>query len=367
ASMGMSVMYAPFFFIAHSFSSSDGSHGFSEPYHFAILFSGLFYLVIGMIYLRKTLLLFYSEKITAITLLATYFGTNLLCYSTLHAPMSHEYNFFLFSVFIYFSIQWTKTQKLKHLLIIGFVMGMIILVRPLNILLFLFLVLYKVNSLATLKERILLLLKNYLQMFLFGLICFLVFLPQLLYWKHVTGTYWFNSYVGEWFFFTKPHLIECLVGFRKGWLIYTPMMIFALIGIWYLKKIKSPFFTTSIILIPVYFYILSSWWCWWYGGSFGLRPMIDIYPLLAIALAAFLEGVLFKQKLSSKVVGTCIGLFIALNLFQTIQYHYNIIHFDGMNGKAYFNSFGKTSKADCDRSLIKSPDYAKAMKGEEWE
>lgn len=185
----------------------------------------------------------------------------------------------------------------------------------------------------------------------------------MLYWKKVTDFYLFNSYIGEWFYFSKPHLIKCLLGFKKGWLIYTPIMAFALVGIYFLKKGKSNFFVISIVLVPLYFYIVSSWWCWWYGGSFGLRAMIDLYPLLAFSLAAFLNAMLYQRKLCSKITILFISLFIALNLFQTIQFHYNIIHYDGMNFKSYINSFGKTSKADCDRTLLKSPDYDRALKG----
>lgn len=364
-SMGMAVLYSPFFFIAHALAPANEATGFSSIYHLALLLSGVFYLFIGLFYLRKTLLLFYSEKITSITLVAIYFATNLLYYSILGSAMSHEYNFCLFSILIYFSIQWHRDQKLKYILIIALSFGLLVLVRPVNILLILVFVLYNIKGIASLKERIVFLLKNTKHLLLFALIGFLMFLPQLFYWKYVTGSYFFNSYVGERFYFTQPHLIDCLVGFRKGWLIYTPVMLFALIGIYYLRKTKSPFSLSIIVLLPLYFYVVSSWWCWWYGGSFGLRPMIDLYPLLAFALAAFFSSILYQKKISSKITGVLMGIFIALNLFQTMQSHYNIIHFDSMTMKAYFNSFGKTSKADCDRTLLKSPDYAKAIKGEE--
>jgi len=91
--------------------------------------------------------------------------------------------------------------------------------------------------------------------------------------------------------------------------------------------------------------------------------MIDLYPLLAFALAAFLNAMLYQKKMYSKIVVALMVLFVALNLFQTMQFHYNIIHYDGMNFKSYINSFGKTSKADCDRTLLKSPDYERALKG----
>jgi hypothetical protein len=361
-SMGMAVLYAPFFFMAHTIApyTSYPADGFSPVYQFAILVSGLFYFTIGLFYTRKTLLLFYSEKITTITLIALFFGTNLVCYSTLQAPMSHQYVFFLFSLFIWFSIRWHREQKPKYIILPGLVFGMMLLVRPVNVVFILFFLLYDVKNFADLKVRIQLLWMKSLHLVLMAALSFLVFLPQMLYFKYVTGQYLFNSYIGEWFYFGHPHLAESLVGFRKGWLIYTPIMIFALAGFFFLKRTAKPFVVAGVLLTCLYFYILASWWCWWYGGSFGWRAMIDLYPLLAVPMAAFFAAVLYREKWYSKTTAVFMILFIVLNLFQTIQFHYNIIHYDSMTAAAWVDSFGKIHTADCDRTLLKSPDYERA-------
>ena len=112
-SMGMAVLYAPFFFIAHILASPLGfsSDGYSSIYQFFIEFSGLFYLLIGLWYLRKLLLQYYSEKITAFVLALVFFGTNLLCYAAVDSAMSHAYTFSLFSVFLYFTVDFYKNVK----------------------------------------------------------------------------------------------------------------------------------------------------------------------------------------------------------------------------------------------------------------
>jgi hypothetical protein len=235
-----------------------------------------------------------------------------------------------------------------------------ILVRPVNVVFFLFFLLYGIKNFSDLKPRIQLLWKNWFHIALMAILSFLVFLPQMLYFNYITGHYLFNSYIGERFYFGHPHLVESLVGFRKGWLIYTPIMIFALGGFFFLKKSAKPFLIVSVLLTCLYFYILASWWCWWYGGSFGWRAMIDLYPMLAIPMAAFFAALLYKKKWYSKTTAVFMILFIALNLFQTIQFHYNILHYDSMTAAAWVDSFGKINTADCDRSLLKSPDYEKA-------
>jgi hypothetical protein len=103
------------------------------------------------------------------------------------------------------------------------------------------------------------------------------------------GSYY--SYGDEGFFFTNPQIINGLFSYRKGWLIYTPLMIFALLGILTLARRKfQQFFIPVLIFTVANIYVVYSWWCWWYGGSFGSRPMIDSYPLMAVALAGMVYG-----------------------------------------------------------------------------
>ena len=47
--MGMSILYSPFFFVAHGVALMSGypEDGFSEPYKVFLLLSAIFYLFVG--------------------------------------------------------------------------------------------------------------------------------------------------------------------------------------------------------------------------------------------------------------------------------------------------------------------------------
>lgn len=365
-SMGMSVLYAPFFFTAHLLAEPLGyaADGFSASYEFFIEFSGLFYILIGLWYLRKLLLQFYPEKTVALTLLFVFFGTNLLCYSTIEPAMSHAYTFSLFSVFLYYSVEFYKKVSLKSTVILAVCFGLIVLVRPLNVFFILPLLLFNCYNFGDLKTRFSFFIQHYKYAFTFLLIVTLVILPQLLYYKYVTGSYLVFSYGKERFYFDNPHIIKTLLSFRKGWLIYTPIMAFALYGIWNMRKQPINGFKLSIlILLPIYLYLVSSWWCWWYGGSFGQRSLIDIYPLLALSLAAFIFKIQDFSKINKQIIYSVMGLFLVLNIFQTFQYKYNIIDYDGMTFKEYVHVFGSLDDEKIDTTLLKKPDYDRAVLG----
>ena len=107
-------------------------------------------------------------------------------------------------------------------------------------------------------------------------------------------------------------------------------------------------------------WVLFSWWCWWYGGGFGMRAMIEFYPLFAILLGASFQ-ILFNLKLK-KLLYTIVCVCIGLNLFQTWQYSKTLIHWESMNQKAYFRVFLKTRFPENYDQLLKQPKVKCALK-----
>lgn len=366
-SMGMAIGYLPFFLLAHFFALvfNYDTNGFSEPYHFAVLFSSTVYIGIGLFCLRRVLKKFFSERAVSLSLLTTGLGTNVFHYLTDGGGNAHTFLFFLCALFIRYTIRWHEELLLKDAIRTGITGGMMVLARPVDGLIFIFFLLYGVRSFGTLKEKLRLLASKPFYVLAACLICFATLVPQLLYWRYFSGSYVFNSYVGEQFFFNNPHILEGLFGFRKGWLVYTPAMLFALAGFFFLKRKSSSILSATVIFLLVYVFVIFSWWCWWYGGSFGARAMIDVYPLLAFPMAAFYSFAEGRGKVTRYVVYGLTVFFILLNFFQSIQAHYNIIHYDSMTRQSYFRHFFDTSKRADREEYLDHPDYEKALKGED--
>jgi hypothetical protein len=362
---GMALSYLPFFALSHIYAlcCDDEVNGYSEPYHFAVQFSSLFYFILGLYFVSKLLKLFYENKVITATLFFVTFGTNALYYITVGAGMSHAVSFGLIAAFAYYTVQWHRDPSFKLTGAIGLLGGLITFIRPINILVFIFFFLYGISSYQALKEKV----KRYYlhknNIFLIAFLGILVFAPQLFYWKQQSGQYLFNSYVGERFYFLKPKIMEGLFSFRKGWLLYTPIMGFALLGCYQLFKRRSAFFSSILVFLIVFIYATFSWWCWWYGGSFGQRSMIDIYPILAIPFAAFLAKIHEKRILTKVFVYALLVLLLCLNIFQTMQAKWNTIHFDSMTRAAYFDAFLRLTKNPEREKFLQHPDYEKARAG----
>ena len=366
-SMGMSYVYAPFFFFAHAtIGLTDyNPSGFSPHYKYFLVIGGIIFYLTGLIFLRRILIRYFNQLTASLTLIMIALGTNLFYYSSTEATMPHVYLFALTNIFLYITVKWYEAPGIGKSIILGILTGIISLIRPTNILIVIVFILLDIHRWNDVRLRLIFFRKHFYHIIIIVVLTFILWIPQFLYWKTVTGHWVFFSYIGERFFFLQPQIINGLFSFRKGWLLYTPVMIFALAGIPVLWKQRKEFFWPVLVLFMAYIYVIYSWWCWWYGGSLGSRPMIDIYGLLAIPMAAFLKWILERKQW---VKLSLIALFLMLGLkglYFNIQYYYGSVHWDGMTREAYMKSFFRTKKFEELDELINIPDYSTAKEGKE--
>lgn len=365
--MGLSILWLPFEAVAHLCAkiSHFKADGYSKPYSIAIFIAALFYLALGLVFLRKLLLQYFSEVTTGLVLFLTVIGTNLMYYVISEPGMSHVYNFSLIILFIYIVQKVLKHPDRLNAIVFGVVTGFIILIRPVNMVVLLIPVLWGITSTKELYQRFHWFLQEWRILLLAIIVAFAVIFPQLAYWKVATGHWIYYSYQNEGFYFLNPHIIDGLFSYRKGWLLYTPIMACAIIGFIFLKKyikgVTLAFVATLILAI----YLIFSWWTWWYGGSFGSRPMIDYYGLMAFPMAALIQRVLESKWWIKGVMVLVLGFFVYLNQFQMSQYRTSLLHWDSMTKKAYWAIMFKKQWPPNYDKLIKSPDYDKAKKGED--
>ena len=362
--MGMSILWIPFFLLAHLVAHLLGvsTLGYSWPYSLSIFVAALFYMAVGLYYLRKILLRYFSDVVAAITLALVILATNLMYYVITEPGMTHVYNFSLITAFVWFSVKWIEKPTVKYTLVLGFLAGLITLIRPVNVLVLVFPAFIGIASWRDFKDRLTV---HWKKIVLAGFIAFLVFVPQMVYWKLQTGQFVFNSYMDQGkFFFLKPHILNGLFSYRKGWLVYTPVMALAFVGLIWMKRKAGELLIPVILFTLVNIYVVFSWWCWWYGGSFGSRPMIDMYGIMALPLAVFIEKLWERKNWVKDIMITVLIALILLSQFQMSQYRTSLLHWDSMTKEAYWGIFGKKQWPEGYDRMIKAPDYDKALRGE---
>lgn len=362
--MGLAYLYSPFFFVADFIARHNENFiadGYSLPYHIALSFSSMLYIIFGFLVLWQILQRYFSRLSSFISILSIGLATNLFCYTTQGAPMPHSFNFSLIIFFTYLVILFYEKKTFLRGVLLGICLGLITLIRPTNFIVILIFFLYGITNFSSLRIRIRELIKSWPYLIVIAIFTIAIWIPQLIYWKTYTGKLFYYSYGSqERFFWLEPAIWKGLFSFRKGWLIYTPVMIFSLIGIPMLAK-KAPEFKWVLPFITIVsIYIIFSWWCWWYGGGFGSRPMIDYYGILAIPLTAFIQYMLSLRSWKKKLIISLFSISILFGAYHHLQYYYGAIHWDAMTKEAYFYNFGKIKKTDKLQKYLLAPDYKKA-------
>jgi hypothetical protein len=354
--IGTSVMELPFFLIAHWYClifKTSPPDGYSQPYTVSVIFAGVVWALVGFFFLRKFLLKYYSDKIVTLLIVLLAFGTNLYFYTVFVPGMSHQFSFALFAMLLYATDKWYETFKGSYAAMLGITLGLIVICRPTNVVVAMLPLLWLYASGKPFKAQLSTFTQHYGKVLL-ALICFiLVILIQCGYWKYVTGHWIHFSYEEEGFNFSHPHLWDGLFSYKKGWFVYTPLAFFAVLGLipLYLKNKRLSLLFAAYIFINLW--IVFSWHEWWYGGSFGMRALIETLPVCAIPLGAFIQWVLGRKKIVFKIAMlTAFSACIFLNLFQSYQLKKNILDWGSMNRAFYWHMFLKLKVTEEDRKLM---------------
>ena len=340
--MGMSIILSPAFFIGHSIALLTGmpADGFSSPYQWSVIIFGLYFTLAGLLFARKLLLKYFNDGTTALTLIISYIGTNLFFFITLGNPIPHIYLFNLYIFLICFTIKWHEEQKWLNTFGIAISLGLILAIRPSELIAFFIPVLYMVYDQESVKEKITLIKRHIPQIISIAAIVFTLIFPQFLYWRLQGGEFLISVYTdpGSTMEWTNPKFINTLFSFRKGWFVYSPLTILAIIGIFVSFKKQKHIFLFTFLFIVFNIYIIS---CFTSLISYGYRAFLQSYALLLMPLALVVEFCLTKRRMLVVIFVAMVAGFTYLNIIQAYQLRMETIDKSRMTQSAYMAVLGK--------------------------
>ena len=262
--IGPAIVWSPFYLWAHTLIHGDG---LSYPYQFVIGITSVLYVITGLILLYRLLITWTKPiiAVTTITLLAI--ATHLLFYGAIDPVNSHGLSFFAATLFLTLLFQ-------KQLFFASVALGLIALIRPQD-------AIYSILFLPFLNKKV-------IPPILIGFL--LCFSPQMLIWFASSGNSFISPYFigGEHFSFLAPHLFTVLWSLENGLLVYTPLILFAIIGYFLPWGKQQIYKRTSLGILLLSWYIVASWSTWDQGASYSGRMFIGMLPIIAIALSKLL-------------------------------------------------------------------------------
>lgn len=341
---GVALFNLPGFLIAHAYARCTApleADGYSRPYQVAVTLSTVFFAALGLLLLLGFLLRHVNARDATVALTIIAFGTNLFFYGTLNAGMSHAYVFFLFTWVLWLTDQWHREQRMVHAVLIGLAVGWSLLTRPTDGLIVVVPLLWRSGAAGSSSFA---LLRKHPMHLVWSLLAFLVIcLPQLLYWKHVTGSYIHYSYHDENFDFAHPHILEGLFSYRKGWLLYHPLVAIGLVGLVLMlaRRGTRAMAIPLAVYITLAIYVVFSWEQWWYGGSFGCRPLVPALALLALPMAEVSAALSRYRRWAWIMLLIVVAGGIKLNMFQQDLYRKAVLHWSDTTKERYWDSFSR--------------------------
>jgi len=349
--IGNSLLWSPFFGATYIYAklSHQSADGYSEPFKKMISIAALFWLLIGLSCLSGILRsLHFSDLLISITLILITLGTNLFHYVVMEPAMSHVYSFSMLCILMYCGMRYFRTERKLDLLICTLAFTIGVLLRPTNLLWMICLLPFIAGGMGPLRQK---LLRPGVLLIVLPAAGFLCFLQLGAYYLE-TGHWFLRTYSDEGFYLFRPEIIQVLVGFKKGWFVYTPLAALAMIGFVPLYRQNKTAFYSFLSSFVILLLTISTWWSWFYAESFGHRGFIDLYPILAILLAYTLNylpaklGRMFPfltEQYYVFILRSACWILLTINLIQTYQYYNHILEYDCMDWNRYKFVFLKTS------------------------
>ena len=362
--MGQAVMFSPFFAAAHLYARNTKylADGFSTPYQIGITIEILFFALLGLWFLRLILLRYFSDGIAAMTLLGICLGSNYFEYASMTGAMTHNNLFALYAILIYCSIRFYEKPSHGLAIAIGSIIGLAALTRPTEVVAILIPLMWGISYpwKDGIKTRWTQLMSHKSKFILIGLFSVLIGMWQLIYWKYVSGDWLIYSYGKEGFDWLRPHIEDCMISMKAGWLVYSPLMILSLIGLYFLYRYYKSIFPAIFIVTLFTMYVAFSWQTWWYGGSLGQRALIQYYPLLAFPFAATIVRML-NARWSKILLGALFVSGIYYNLWLSHQVHKGGLVYVSQMTRTYF--WKVVGRYDQDRNNLKFLDTNESFGG----
>jgi hypothetical protein len=281
---GTALLQAPFYLVAETVAGWGRTDGFTDTHRRWIEVAAVFYWVAGLCFLGLALMRWRPVPLMAalLVLAGISFGSNVLFYAVRMPGFSHIHSFFVVCVAVWALVTGVVggTSTVRRW-VFHFCCALLLLIRPMDIIAVMGLYVW-----LFIRDRSVLARTGFWAAQAVALA--VIALPQLLYWKHVFGMWFMDSYAGEGFVHWDAPRVSCvLFAAKNSLLLYSPVLLLMPLGLRVLWREDRRTVAMHIGIWAVLVYACGSWWSWGFGCAFGCRPAVQYMPFAAFAIMPF--------------------------------------------------------------------------------
>lgn len=335
APIGTGLLWLPSFALAHVYTlvastlgSKVAADGYSDPYIFAVSYTSYLFGCIGLLLCYSLSRKLFGRGLSALAVATMWLATPLVFYTVVAPPWSHATSLLTVTLFLWY---WVRTRRdegrsWRQWALLGALGGLAMLVREQDALFLVvpavevagrLIALWRANGLRLWwRESVL---RPVTGLALMGLAAAVVFIPQLITYRVITGRFAPSKVVAGKFNLSAPNALNVLFSPEHGLIPWTPIVLVALAGLallWRRDRIMTAAFTLALLLQV---YIAGSFLTWQSAGSFGQRRFINSTAIFVIGFAAVLSWLLAKG-LPRWVLAGFAALFVLWNGGLLMQY-----------------------------------------------
>ncbi|MGB9068162.1 MAG: hypothetical protein WCC21_06300 [Candidatus Acidiferrales bacterium] len=334
-SVGPAILWSPFLISTHvalllyaRFGGDIPADGFSRPYRIAMAVGTAIYgflaLAISFVLARK----YVAERWAFLATLGIWFASSLPVYMYFNPSWSHAHSAFTVALFLWYWVRTRTERRLAQWLVLGLIGGLMLDVYYVDGIVLLFPLLESVVGYREVLKR-----RNgpagghlLVGNAVFGVGLVAAFLPTLITKRILYGSFTTMGYEHLWNW-TSPALLKVCFSSDHGLFSWTPILVAAVAGLFFLWRHDRELATYSIAVFMAFVYVIGCYSAWNGLSSFGNRYFISLTPVFVLGLAGLFDCLerLWTVKTAEMVVASATALLALWNLGLVFQWGTHLI------------------------------------------
>jgi hypothetical protein len=338
--VGPAILWAPVLFAVHGavlLADHLGAHvaadGYSRPYLLAMALTTSCYGFLGLFLSFRITRKYFDKQWAFLATVGIWMGSSLPIYMYFNPSWSHAHSAFTVSLFLWY---WEKTRLKRatgQWVILGLLAGLMGNVYYPNVIFLIFPMLEAVHLLRPKQSdsdgRVVPLQELALNCGALGAAFFASLVPTLVTRGIIYGSPFATGYppILTWNW-KSPVLLKILFSSDHGMFSWTPVLILATVGLFFLMKRDALWGVGCLLTFLAFYYFIASYPDWDGVSSFGNRFFVSLTPIFILGLAALLSSFstwLGNRKRAEAIAGPVLALLVVWNVGFIFQWGTHLV------------------------------------------
>ena len=297
-SVGPAILWFPFLVVAHGsvllwdrLGGQIPADGFSKPYRVAMALGTALYgflaLLISFVVARR----YFAERWAFLATLGIWFASSLPVYMYFNPSWSHAHSAFMVALFLWYWIRTRAARTWVQWIVLGAIGGLMMDVYYVSGVLLLLPLLESLKGYwkARRGPEMGVAGRLFIGNVIFATLLVTAFLPTLVTKEIIYGSYAKSGYEHLWIW-TSPWLFKVCFSADHGLFSWTPIVMAAVVGLFFLRRYDRDLAVYSILVFAVVLYTIGCYKDWDGLSSFGNRFFVLLTPIFVLGLAGFFDS-----------------------------------------------------------------------------